>query len=121
MFYDFKKAFDSVLHQALFLKLHNFGVSGLFYNIVKNMYTGNKLQIRIGNNLTKVFNSNLGVRQGDTLSPNLFKIFINDLSTIFDEECDAVSLGNFDLNCLMYADDVILLSKSDMGLQRCLN
>ena len=84
------------------------------------MYTGNKLQIRMGNNLTKVFNSNLGVRQGDTLSPNLFKIFINDLSTIFDEECDTVSLGNFNLNCLMYADDVILLSKSDMGLQRCL-
>ena len=49
-----------------------------------------------------MFNSNLEVRQGDTLGPNLFKIFINDLSTIFDEECDAVSLGKFDLNCRMY-------------------
>ena len=38
-FIEFKKAFDSVLHQTLFLKLQNLGVSGLFYNIVKNMYT----------------------------------------------------------------------------------
>ena len=119
-FIDFRKAFDSVLHQALFLKLQNLGISGLFYNIVKNMYLGNKLRIRIGNSLTEEFESELGVRQGDTLSPNLFKIFINDLPRIFDEDCDAVSLGDCNLNCLMYADDVILLSKSEIGLQNCL-
>ena len=84
------------------------------------MYLGNKLRIRIGNSLTEEFESELGVRQGDTLSPNLFKIFINDLPRIFDEDCDAVSLGDCNLNCLMYADDVILLSKSEIGLQNCL-
>ena len=42
-FIDFKKAFDSVLHQALFLKLQNLGITGLFYNIVKNMYMDNIL------------------------------------------------------------------------------
>ena len=84
------------------------------------MYLGNKLRIRIGNSLTEEFESELGVRQGDTLSPNLFKIFINDLPSIFDEDCDAVSLGDCNLNCLMYADDVILLSKSEIGLQNCL-
>ena len=100
-FIDFKKAFDSVLHQALFLKLQNLGVSGLFYNIIKDMYIGNELRIIIGNNLTEEFDSELGVRQGDTLSPNLFKIFINDLPSIFDKDCDAVSLGDCNLNCLM--------------------
>ena len=62
----------------------------------------------------------LEARQGDTLSPKFFKIFINDLVDIFGNDCDAVSLRNFDLNCLMYADDVILLSESKVGLQNCL-
>ena len=61
------------------------------------------------------------MRQGDTLSPNLFKVFINGLADIFDNDCDAISLGIFYLNCLMYADDVILVSESEVGLQNCLN
>ena len=61
------------------------------------------------------------MRQGDTLSPNLFKIFINDLVERFGDECDGVSLGDLKLNCLMYADDLILVSQSERGLQNCLN
>ena len=61
------------------------------------------------------------MRQGDTLSPDLFKIFINDLVEIFGDECDAVSLGDLKSNCLMYADDVIIVSQSEQGLQKCLN
>ena len=84
------------------------------------MYTDNILRMKIGHGMTDEFHSEIGVRQGDTLSPNLFKIFINDLTDIFDERCDGVSLGNFDINCLMDADDVILISKSERGLQKCL-
>ena len=60
------------------------------------------------------------IRRSDTLSPDLFKIFINDLTDIFDEEYDGVSLGHFKIDCLMYADDVILISKSERGLKKCL-
>ena len=77
-FVDFRKAFDSVLHQALFLKLKkNNGISGLLYNIIKIMSTDNILRVKLGNKITSEFYSNIGVRQGDTLSPNLFKMFIN--------------------------------------------
>ena len=65
--------------------------------------------------------SNTGVRQGDTLSPDLFKIFINDLPDIFDNTCHGVDIGTYHLNCLLYADDVILLSQNETGLQNCLN
>ena len=101
-----------MLHQALFLKLQRIGISGPFYNIVKNMYADNILRIKIGQGLTDEF----GVRQFDTLSPNVFKIFINDLVEIFGDLCDAVSLGDLTLNCLMYADDLILVSQSKRGL-----
>ena len=29
-------------------------------------------------------------------------------------------MGSYDLNCLLYADDVILLSQNEVGLQKCL-
>ena len=56
------------------------------------------------------FKSLVGVRQGDVLSPNLFKIFINDLTTYLSSSPDPVYLNDTRLDCLMYADDVILLS-----------
>ena len=50
-------------------------------------------------------------------SPNLFKIFINDLPDYFLSCPDPVKLPNKYLHCLMYADDVVILSESAAGLQ----
>ena len=37
-FVDFRKAYDSVNHMKLLLKLKHIGVGSLFYNLVKDMY-----------------------------------------------------------------------------------
>ena len=37
-FIDFKKAFDSILHNILFLKISNYNISALFYKKIKSMY-----------------------------------------------------------------------------------
>ena len=51
----------------------------------------------------------------------LFNIFTNDLSDIFDHsKTDPVQLDTTQLNCLLYADDLVLLSESEKGLQFCL-
>ena len=39
---------------------------------------------------------------------------------IFDSTCDPLIMGECKINCLLYADDLILLSESEHGLQRCL-
>ena len=59
----------------------------------------------------------MGVKQGDNLSPNLFKIFINDLPDYFSNSSDPIIVNNQPVHCLLYADDVILLSTSLLGLQ----
>ena len=89
---------------------------------------------------------NKGVRQGDPLSPTLLNIFINDLFTeLRNGDCDPVSLdkqvereetGEGELeenigveeevvsdqfNALAYADDIVLLSTSQKGLQKALD
>ena len=57
------------------------------------------------------------MKQGCNLSSTLFNIFINDVPNLFDDSCDPVRLGNTNLNCLLYADDLVLLSESQKGLQ----
>ena len=71
--------------------------------------------------LTDYFDSFVGVKQGCNLSPNLFNIFVNDIPSIFTQSCDPIMLDNLKLNCLYYADDLLLLSNSEKGLQSCLN
>jgi hypothetical protein len=61
------------------------------------------------------------VGQGDPLSANLFKVFMNDIPDIFVKECAPIQLGTRNINCLLYADDAILLSDSENGLQKCLD
>ena len=120
-FVDLKKAFDTVIHAGIKLRLMEIGCGSLFYNIIKNMYAVSKSSIKIDNNLTDFIPTNLGVKQGDNLSPNLFKIFINEFPNYLEKSLDPVYLDKKAIHCLMYADDIILLSTSAAGLQEKLN
>ena len=90
-FVDFQKAFDKVIHTGIKLKLLEIGVSSRFYNIIKNMYS---YSVKINDKLTEFFATKLGVKQGDNLSPILFKIFINDLPSYLSNTKDPVILDN---------------------------
>ena len=120
-FVDFKGAFDSVWHTGLFYKLRKIGISDKFYSIIKNMYLKTELCVKADSALTDSFHSSIGVRQGDNLSPNLFKIFVNDFQNTLDTACDPVLLNETPLSCLFYADDLVLMSSSQTGLQTALN
>ena len=62
-----------------------------------------------------------GVRQGSILSPALFNRFINIL--IDNLKSSGIGCHVFDqyVGCILYADDVILISPSVMGLQEMLD
>lgn len=79
------------------------------------MYKENILSFKITKKLSPNFISEVGVRQVDTLITNLFKVYTNDLPSIFKDGCDPVELNSCKLNCLLFADDVVLLSKNRAG------
>jgi hypothetical protein len=120
-FVDFKSAFDTVNRSAMLYKLLKFEIGGTYLSIIQSMYEEVIYQVKMGGSLTENVYSNVGVKQGCVLSPTLFNLYLSDLPEIFDKNCHPISNFDNDLNCLMFADDIVLFSETQDGLQRCLN
>ena len=81
------------------------------------MYYNPRQGLKINGSITDTFHSYRGVRQGCVLSPLLFNLFINDIPEIFDETCMPIYIVSTKINCLMYADNLVLLSETEEGLK----
>ncbi|CAG2250137.1 unnamed protein product [Mytilus edulis] len=120
-FIDFSKAFDSVDHTMLFHKLLSIGIRGNMYRAIKATYSKLQAAVRLNDQLTDWFAVEAGVRQGDNLAPTLFTLFIDDLVPEINSLGLGIDIGNECLSCLLYADDIVLLSDSCEGLQTQIN
>ena len=90
---------------------------------LKGMYGKSNCSIKLTVDLsTKPFLYDRGVRQGCVLSPLLFNLYINELPELLENDyVDPFALPKGDkLSCLMYVDDLIILSQSATGLQNSL-
>ena len=121
-FIDLRKAFDSVWIKGLLYKMiYKYKISPKLVRVLNSMYSNLRARVCCDNQLGYSFGIALGTRQGCNLSPTLFNLFINDLPGILAKcNCDPVSLNTIEINVLMYADDMLLLSKSSTGLKRSL-
>ena len=122
-FVDFKKAFDSVPRHTLFQKLLDYNINGRFYDCLVNIYSNDIACIKIADSITPTFIANQGVKQGCILSPTLFNIFLADFQPMVETAaCDPVQIREGgDMGCLIWADDLLLMSKSKAGMDNMLS
>ena len=135
-FIDYKKAFDSANRTYLWQKLLSNNIDGKMFKIIHSLYANAKSAVRIGNLKSGPFSSNIGVRQGENLSPVLFSLFLNDLSEFISHAYNGLNdvsdmahilLSNdeievyFKLYILLYADDTVIFAESAEELQAALN
>ena len=123
-FIDFEKAFDSISRKLLWPILVKNGIKGKLLNCIKSMYANVKARIRSGADLTECIACTRGVKQGDVCSPVLFSLFINELALeIISNGRHGVTLSPdlIELFILLFADDIVLLSETVIGLQSQLN
>ena len=119
-FIDFRKAYDRVNRTLLFLKLQRIGIKGLFYHNIKKLNSVVSYLVKYHSGHLEAIHSKYGLKQGGVLSAILFNLYIDDIKEIFDSSCDPVCILNKPLSHLLYADDLVLISTIQSGLNNCL-
>ena len=92
-FLDIKKAYDSVPIGDILHKIDCLGIRGRCFQFIKNLYLSSKAHVKVNDLCSDPFRIMKGVRQGCSLSPILFNLFINNVFK--DCEKYGVPLNNF--------------------------
>ena len=79
-FVDYSKAFDRIDRASLWVKLLKNGVNGKVLQVIHNMYKNAKSCVKSCDKISDFFSCDMGVRQGENLSPVLFSIYLNDFN-----------------------------------------
>ena len=112
IFIDFAKAFDSISRKILMQKLEKFmDRNNHTKRLIRDILTSNYVEIDDGITTSHPIEQTTGVLQGDPLSPLLFIVATADIIGIIPEG----------VNLYMYADDMVLASRSQDELQNAFN
>jgi hypothetical protein len=116
-FIDVKKAYDRVWRTGLWSILHDLGVQGKAWRMLIAMYSSVKRRVVCGNTISDEFSVECGVPQGSVLSPWLYDCYINGLVTQLKSQGYGIDIAGRTVPLLCYADDIVLLSASIVGMK----
>jgi len=107
---DAKKAFDKIQHPLMIKTLQKVGIERTHLNTIKAIYDKSTAKIILNRKTLKAFALKSRTRQGCPLSPLLFNIVLENLTTAIWEEKEIkwIQIGKEELKLPLFADDMIL-------------
>ena len=119
-FVDFKSAFDYINRHALLFKLISQGYNGKFLKLMQDLFKKARSKVKWNMETSEMFDNIYGVLQGGVISPSLFKLYIDDMCQYLGDST-GVTVGGTLINHLLFADDLVLMSETSIGLQRVIH
>ena len=87
--------------------------------LLRNLYAGQEATVRTGHGATDWFQIGKGVRQGCTLSPYLFNLYLEYImrNAGLEEAQAGIKIARRNVKNLRYADNFTLMAESEEELQ----
>ena len=124
-FLDIRKAFDAAWREGSLVRLWRAGLPPNLWHLVDDFISGRTASVRVASATSDQWDVENGLGQGAVLSGFLFNILINGLAAGIKRVCHGVRGGSCpdapQLQILMYADDIVILSDDPADLQRALD
>jgi hypothetical protein len=115
---DYKKAFDSLETWAIVRAMNRARVDSRYTDLIKSIYENATLHVKIAEDMeTEPINVHRGIRQGDSISPKLFTLALEDMFKDLNWEDKGILIDGEHINHLRYADDLVLITTCAPELQ----
>lgn len=110
-FVDFHKAFDSIETWSFTQAMYDARIDSRYTNLLENIYKDATFHVKINEDLkTDKIRIGRGVRQGDTISPKLFTLALENIFKTLQWKNKGINVDGSYLNHLRFADDIVLVS-----------
>jgi hypothetical protein len=110
---DAEQAFDKIEHHFMLKVLRKIRIKGMHLNIIKGIYDKPIVNVIVNGGKLKPFPLKSGIRQVFPLSPLLFNIVLEFLTTAIrqEEEIKGIQIGKEVIRLFLFVDDMIFYIK----------
>ena len=109
IFLDLQKAFDTVNHKILLVKLKHYGIKGNVFNWFKSYLTEHQQYVVVNGHMSDPLPTTCDVLQASVLGPLIFLVYMNDIPSV--SKVLLFYLFAYDTSIYYEAKDLISLQK----------